>query len=56
MVGAYVLAGEICAAGGKHAVAFSAYGDRMREFVVGGRGIGPVTMKTLIPRTPVQAC
>ncbi|MGZ0150024.1 FAD-dependent monooxygenase [Kribbella sp. WER1] len=33
IVGAYVLAGELHAAGGDHARAFSAYDDRMRGFV-----------------------
>jgi 2-polyprenyl-6-methoxyphenol hydroxylase-like FAD-dependent oxidoreductase len=54
-VGAYVLAGELRAAGGDHAVAFPAYEREMHDFVVRSRTIGPSTMKTLIPATPFQA-
>jgi hypothetical protein len=51
MVGAYVRAGKLNAAGGDHTAAFRGYEDRTREFVRRSRTIGPTTMKTLIPRT-----
>jgi 2-polyprenyl-6-methoxyphenol hydroxylase-like FAD-dependent oxidoreductase len=54
MVGAYVLAKELRAAGGDHTAAFRANEHRMREFVRRCRTIGPTTMKTLIPRTPLS--
>jgi 2-polyprenyl-6-methoxyphenol hydroxylase-like FAD-dependent oxidoreductase len=54
MVGAYVLAQELRAAGGDHTAAFRGYEDRMREFVRRCRTIGPTTMKALIPRTPLS--
>jgi len=53
-VGAYVLAGELREAGGDHTRAFRSYEDEMREFVRRSRTIGPSSMKTLIPRTPLQ--
>ncbi|GIM98303.1 FAD-dependent monooxygenase [Paractinoplanes toevensis] len=54
MVGAYVLAGELHAAGGDHIRAFRGYEDRMRDFVRLARTIGPTTMKSLIPATASQ--
>ena len=54
MVGSYVLADELRKAEGDHAAAFGAYEARMGELVRRSRGIGPTTMKTLIPRTPLQ--
>nr|WP_221378146.1 hypothetical protein [Actinoplanes polyasparticus] len=54
MVGAYVLAGELHAAGGDHIRAFRGYEDRMHEFVRLARTIGLATMKSLIPATASQ--
>jgi 2-polyprenyl-6-methoxyphenol hydroxylase-like FAD-dependent oxidoreductase len=54
VVGAYVLAGELRAAGGDHTRAFDGYERAMGELVRRSRGIGPTTMKTLIPATPRQ--
>ena len=54
VIGAYVLAGELQAAGGDPATAFPSYETELREVVRRFRTIGPTTMKTLIPRTPLQ--
>ena len=51
MVGAYVLAGALCDAGGDPTRALPAYEREMQETVRRSRAIGPTTMKTLIPRT-----
>jgi len=53
-VGAYVLAGELREAGGDHTTGLRNYENQMQEFVRRSRAIGPTTMKTLIPRTPLQ--
>jgi 2-polyprenyl-6-methoxyphenol hydroxylase-like FAD-dependent oxidoreductase len=54
VVGAYVLAGELRAAGGDHTTAFGNYEHEMLEFVRRSRSIGPTVMKSIIPRTPLQ--
>ena len=54
MVGAYVLAQELGQAGRNYQTGLRAYEDRMRELAVKMRGIGPITMSTLIPRTGIQ--
>jgi len=54
VVGAYVLAGELRDAGGDHAGGFANYENELREFVRRGLGIGPASMRTLIPRTRSQ--
>jgi 2-polyprenyl-6-methoxyphenol hydroxylase-like FAD-dependent oxidoreductase len=54
VVGAYVLASELAAAGGDPATAFRSYETRMREVVQRFRTIGPTVMKTLIPRSRLQ--
>ena len=54
VVGAYVLAGELRAAGGDHTRAFAGYERAMGELVRRSRAIGPTVMKTLIPATPRQ--
>jgi 2-polyprenyl-6-methoxyphenol hydroxylase-like FAD-dependent oxidoreductase len=51
VVGAYVLAGELRAAGGDPATAFPSYERELRELVRRSRTIGPTVMKTLIPAT-----
>lgn len=54
VVGAYVLAGELRAAGGDPATAFGSYERELGELVRRSRTIGPTVMKTLIPRTRLQ--
>jgi 2-polyprenyl-6-methoxyphenol hydroxylase-like FAD-dependent oxidoreductase len=54
MVGAYVLAQELGQAGPNYQTGLRAYEDRMRDLAANVRSIGPTTMSTLIPRTPVQ--
>jgi 2-polyprenyl-6-methoxyphenol hydroxylase-like FAD-dependent oxidoreductase len=54
VVGAYVLAGELRAAGGDPATAFRRYETELREVVRRFRTIGPTVMKTLVPATPLQ--
>ncbi len=54
VVGAYVLAGALRAAGGDPATAFGSYERELGELVRLSRAIGPRVMKTLIPQTPRQ--
>jgi 2-polyprenyl-6-methoxyphenol hydroxylase-like FAD-dependent oxidoreductase len=54
VVGAYLLAGELRAAGGDHMAGFRNYEREMREFVRRSRRIGPASMKSIIPRTSTQ--
>jgi 2-polyprenyl-6-methoxyphenol hydroxylase-like FAD-dependent oxidoreductase len=54
MIGAYVLAGALRAAGGDPATALPSYERELRELVRLSRTIGPRVMKTLIPQTPRQ--
>lgn len=54
VVGAYVLAQELGQAGGDFHAVLRAYAHRMRAITTRFRGIGPATMKTLIPRTRLQ--
>ncbi len=54
VVGAYVLAQELGQAGPNYQTGLRAYEDRMRDLAANVRSIGPTTMSTLIPRTPVQ--
>jgi 2-polyprenyl-6-methoxyphenol hydroxylase-like FAD-dependent oxidoreductase len=51
VVGAYVLAGELAAAGGNPATAFPSYERALSELVRRSRTIGPTAMRTLIPAT-----
>jgi 2-polyprenyl-6-methoxyphenol hydroxylase-like FAD-dependent oxidoreductase len=52
VIGAYVLAGELRAAGGDHTRAFAGYERAMGELVRPSRTIGPTVMKTLIRPPP----
>ncbi|PSK98348.1 2-polyprenyl-6-methoxyphenol hydroxylase-like FAD-dependent oxidoreductase [Murinocardiopsis flavida] len=52
IVGAYVLAGELKAAGGDHTAAFPRYEARMRGFVRANQDIAGDGLKVLAPRTP----
>jgi 2-polyprenyl-6-methoxyphenol hydroxylase-like FAD-dependent oxidoreductase len=54
VVGSYVLAGELGAAGGDPATAFPNYERELGVLVRRSRTIGPTVMKTLIPRTRLQ--
>ncbi|MDG6107382.1 FAD-dependent monooxygenase [Dactylosporangium aurantiacum] len=54
VVGAYVLASELAAAGDDHAVAFPAYERAMADAVAASRTIGPSVLATLIPRSELQ--
>jgi 2-polyprenyl-6-methoxyphenol hydroxylase-like FAD-dependent oxidoreductase len=49
LVGAYVLAGELAAAGGDHRVAFPAYERAMRGFVERNQALALTGVETLIP-------
>ncbi len=51
LVGAYVLAGELAAAGGDPAVAFPAYERALRPFVERNQGLARSGAATLIPAT-----
>jgi 2-polyprenyl-6-methoxyphenol hydroxylase-like FAD-dependent oxidoreductase len=54
VVGAYVLAAALRDAGGDHAGALRNYEAEMGELVRRSRGIGPATLRTLVPRTAGQ--
>lgn len=48
LVGAYVLAGELAAAGGDHEVAFEAYQREMAVFVEENQKLGPANVKGMV--------
>jgi len=54
LVGGYVLAGELAAAGGDPTVAFPAYEAAMATAVEASRRIGPAVLATLVPRSGLQ--
>ncbi|MEU7868152.1 FAD-dependent monooxygenase [Dactylosporangium sp. NPDC049140] len=54
LVGGYVLATELAAAGGDHTVAFPAYEAAMAATVEASRRIGPSVLATLVPRSNLQ--
>ena len=54
VLGAYVLAGELRAAGGDHTTAFHMYEQQLRQLVSRTRTLAPTMMKALIPRTQRQ--
>jgi 2-polyprenyl-6-methoxyphenol hydroxylase-like FAD-dependent oxidoreductase len=54
VVGGYVLAAELAAAGGNHAAAYRAYERSMAETVRQSRTIGPAVLRTLVPRNRAQ--
>ncbi len=54
LVGAYVLAGELAAAGGDHAAAFAAYEQRMRAFVEVNQKLGTDGIKRMVPTSKLQ--
>jgi 2-polyprenyl-6-methoxyphenol hydroxylase-like FAD-dependent oxidoreductase len=55
LVGAYVLAGELAAAGGDHQVAFARYEEELRDFVAVNQALGERHVKTIVPRSKRQA-
>lgn len=54
LVGSYVLAGELAAAGGDHQVAFARYHDIMRPFAVQNQAIAMGSEELAIPRTSAE--
>ncbi|MFZ3498822.1 FAD-dependent monooxygenase [Streptomyces sp. 5.8] len=54
LVGAYVLAGELAAAGGDHAIGFAAYEREMRAFAEENQKLGPSNIKHMVMRTKRQ--
>ncbi|GLY87138.1 FAD-dependent monooxygenase [Actinoallomurus iriomotensis] len=54
MVGAYVLAGELAAAGGDHRGGFAAYEREMRPFAEANQRLGPANIKRMVMRTRGQ--
>ncbi|MFJ2033286.1 FAD-dependent monooxygenase [Streptosporangium sp. NPDC087985] len=54
LVGAYVLAAELAAAGGDHVAAFNAYERRMRPFVHENQKLGPANIKRMVIRSKSQ--
>jgi 2-polyprenyl-6-methoxyphenol hydroxylase-like FAD-dependent oxidoreductase len=54
LVGAYVLAGELAAAGGDHRAAFAGYERAMRGFVEQNQRLGPENLKGMVARTRAQ--
>ncbi|KAB2387813.1 FAD-dependent monooxygenase [Actinomadura montaniterrae] len=51
LVGAYVLAGELAAAGGDHEAGFAAYEREMRPFAERNQELGPANLKRMVMRT-----
>ncbi|WP_329235572.1 FAD-dependent monooxygenase [Actinoallomurus sp. NBC_01490] len=54
LVGAYVLAGELAAAGGDHHAGFAAYEREMRPFAEANQKLGPANIKRMVMRTRGQ--
>jgi 2-polyprenyl-6-methoxyphenol hydroxylase-like FAD-dependent oxidoreductase len=54
LVGAYVLAGELAAAGGDHRVAYDRYERALRGYVAKGQGLAKANATGLIPRSRAQ--
>lgn len=55
MVGAYVLAGELAAAGGDHRVAFARYEREMREYAAGCVKMGDGVASLMVPGSRLTA-
>jgi 2-polyprenyl-6-methoxyphenol hydroxylase-like FAD-dependent oxidoreductase len=55
VVGAYVLAGELAAAGGSHAAGFAAYETAMRAYATGCQRIGEGVGKWMVPENRFMA-
>jgi 2-polyprenyl-6-methoxyphenol hydroxylase-like FAD-dependent oxidoreductase len=54
LVGAYVLAGELAAAGGDHRGGFDAYERQMRPFAERNQKLGPANIKRMVMRSKGQ--
>ncbi|WP_248961914.1 FAD-dependent monooxygenase [Sphaerisporangium perillae] len=54
LVGAYVLAGELAAAGGDHEAGFDGYEREMRPFVEQNQKLGPANIKHMVLRSRAQ--
>ncbi|MGW7327870.1 FAD-dependent monooxygenase [Streptomyces sp. NPDC054840] len=54
LVGAYVLAGELAEAGGRHCAALAAYEREMRPFVERNQKLGPANVKRMVLRSAGQ--
>jgi 2-polyprenyl-6-methoxyphenol hydroxylase-like FAD-dependent oxidoreductase len=54
LVGSYVLAGELAAAGGDHTAGFAAYEKRMRPFAERNQKLGPANIKRMVLGSPGQ--
>ncbi|MGV9303781.1 MULTISPECIES: FAD-dependent monooxygenase [unclassified Nonomuraea] len=54
LVGAYVLAGELAAAGGDHEAGFAAYEREMRPFAAANQKLGPANIKRMVMRSKAQ--
>ncbi|NUW35064.1 FAD-dependent monooxygenase [Nonomuraea sp. SMC257] len=55
LVGAYVLAGELAAAGGDHRVAFARYEQEMRGYATGCQKMGDGVAKLMVPGSRLLA-
>jgi 2-polyprenyl-6-methoxyphenol hydroxylase-like FAD-dependent oxidoreductase len=55
VVGAYLLAHHLGVTAGDHTIAYPAYERAMSSLVMGARGIGPEVMRTIVPRSRVEA-
>jgi 2-polyprenyl-6-methoxyphenol hydroxylase-like FAD-dependent oxidoreductase len=55
IVGAYVLAGELAAAGGEHVTAFARYESTMRSYVTGCQKLGDGVAGWMVPRSRFMA-
>lgn len=54
VIGAYLLARELVAAGGDHVRGFAGYEQALRPVVRHSRSVGPAVLKTIIPRSQAQ--
>nr|WP_062332001.1 FAD-dependent monooxygenase [Herbidospora sakaeratensis] len=54
LVGAYVLAGSLAAAGGDHRAAFAAYEDDLRHFVEENQKLAPANLKGMVLKSAAQ--
>ncbi|WP_424528716.1 FAD-dependent monooxygenase [Sphaerisporangium viridialbum] len=54
LVGAYVLAGELAAAGGEHEAGFDGYEREMRGFAERNQSLGPANIKRMVMRSKAQ--
>jgi len=55
VVGAYILAGELAAAGGDHRVAFDRYEQQLRKYAAGCQEMGDGVAKLMVPGSQLTA-